>query len=279
MERLKYLIVIISFLVGILCGIFIEWNNLASGLWSNLYQIYIFRSDLAGRQEKKLSELSSHDDLMVAIVFGQSNSANYGESRHKSVPGVYNFHRGKLYLAEDPLLGAQGGRGSVWTRLGDMLVGNGIYDSVVFVSLGMGATPISRWTDGGDLHKRILQAAKQLSDVNLRPTHLLWHQGESDASLGTPPEDYQAMFRKMIQSIRSKEIDAPIYISIATRCKSLRGDSGLQQAQRELVAPSAGILAGPDTDQLGFAYRYDGCHFTDEGLQRHAELWYEKLVP
>jgi len=51
--------------------------------------------------------------VMVALVFGQSNAANFGESPHKAREGVYNFYQGKLYAAQDPLLGADGNGGSV----------------------------------------------------------------------------------------------------------------------------------------------------------------------
>ena len=46
--------------------------------------------------------------VMVALVFGQSNAANFGESPLQAREGVYNFYQGKLYAAHDPLLGADG---------------------------------------------------------------------------------------------------------------------------------------------------------------------------
>ena len=39
-----------------------------------------------------------------------------------------------------------------------------------------------------------------------------------------------------------------------------------------MVNPAAGVLAGPDLDTLGFADRYDGCHFSTEGRERAADL-------
>src|SRR2546425_3481295 len=56
--------------------------------------------------------------IMVALVFGQSNSSNSGQTRRTARERVYNYYQGKLYLAQDPLLGADGDGGSVWTRLG-----------------------------------------------------------------------------------------------------------------------------------------------------------------
>lgn len=84
------------------------------------------------------------------------------------------------------------------------------------------------------------------------------------------------MFVDMLSSIRRYGVDAPIYISIATRCRT-RQHKEIQEAQAELVDIAARIYPGPNTDNLEFSYRYDGCHFTDEGLEREAGLWLSSL--
>jgi len=226
--------------------------------------------------DKLEAHITHLDDkrVMVAIVFGQSNSANYGESRKRSKEGVYNFYKGKLYRADDPLLGATGDQGSVWTRLGDRIIEEKLYDEVIFIPIGIGSTSIARWTIGGDLHSRIINAISEVTQNGLKVTHLLWHQGESD--IKTSKQEYKKMFMDMLYDIRSRGIKAPIYVSIATRCeRSILNE--IQEAQAELVDISSGIYPGPNTDGLGFCYRYDGCHFSDEGLEKYAELWMEKL--
>jgi Carbohydrate esterase, sialic acid-specific acetylesterase len=227
---------------------------------------------LSERVEEHVTQLQDKR-VMVAIVFGQSNSANYGESRKRAKEGVYNFYKGKLYRAEDPLVGATGNQGSVWTRLGDKIVEEKLYDAVIFISIGVASTPIARWTAGGDLHSRIINTISDVMQSGLKVTHLLWHQGESD--IKTRKEDYKMMFMDMVYGIRSKGIEAPIYVSITTRCWKTLNE--IQEAQTELVDILSGIYAGPNTDSLGFCYRYDGCHFSDEGLEKYAELWMEKL--
>lgn len=216
---------------------------------------------------------------MVVLAFGQSNSANFGETPRKAREQVYNFYKGQLYEAQDPLLGAQGIGGSVWTRLGDKLIGSRQYDAVVFVPLGVGGTDIARWKSGGDLHSHVLETIRDLKGQGLPITHLLWHQGEADALLKTSKSAYKSMFLSMLSSIRAQGVAAPIYVSVATRCQKQREDKELREAQQELVDSSHGIYAGPDTDRLGFCYRYDGCHFSDEGLEKFAELWFDKLAP
>ena len=216
--------------------------------------------------------------VMVALPFGQSNAANSGETRYRSRGRVYNFYGGKLYAARDPLLGATGRGGSVWTRLGDRLVAEGHYDAVVFVPLGVGATGIARWAPGGDLHAKVLGAIREVRGSGLGVTHLLWHQGESDVGT-TGTLAYKTMFLDLLVSIRNEGVDAPIYVSVTTRCHNQGADRTIRRAQQELVDPSLGIYAGPDTDKLGRRYRYDRCHFSTEGLDEFADLWLRALAP
>ena len=231
----------------------------------------------ANHIEVPFDVLNSKRRVMVALVFGQSNSANFGETPKASNPNVYNYYKGKLYRAQDPLLGADGDGGSVWTRLGDKLIAHQKYEAVIFIPLGIGATEIARWQSKGDLHQSILNVIDALNRQGLSITHMLWHQGESDAVLKTSKVAYKSMFLDMLSSIREHDVKAPIYVSIATRCEKLRGSIEIQEAQAELVDISAGILPGPNTDNLGFSYRYDGCHFSDEGLEQEAEMWLSSL--
>jgi hypothetical protein len=215
--------------------------------------------------------------LMVALVFGQSNAANFGESPHRSGPGVYNLYDGYLYYARDPLRGANGEGGSVWTRLGDDLIADKMYDAVIFIPAAVGGTEIARWAPDGDLHPLIIKAIESAQKRGLKITHLLWHQGESDAYLHTSKKDYEERFMAMLADIRAHGVDAPIFVSVATHCGPYPVNGEIQAAQTELVNPSLGIFAGPNTDTLGDDERIEGCHFSNDGLEKHAELWVQQL--
>jgi len=214
---------------------------------------------------------------MVALVFGQSNAANFGETRRMAGPSVYSLYKGWLYRARDPLRGADGNGGSVWTRLGDLLIAEKLYDRVIFVPVAIGGTEISRWAPDGDLHPLILRAIEDVKKRKLTFSYLLWHQGESDAVLHTSKLDYMKRFRAMLASIRQHGVAAPVFVAVASRCGQYAINLEIEQAQRELVNPMAGVYAGPDTDVLDESYRYDSCHFSDAGLLKHAELWFQKL--
>ncbi|MCS7088792.1 MAG: sialate O-acetylesterase [Thermoflexales bacterium] len=215
--------------------------------------------------------------VMVALVFGQSNAGNWGETRHRAHPRVRVFFRGRWSPAADPLPGADGAGGSVWTRLGDKIIAAGLYDRVVFVPAAIGGTEIAKWAPGGLLHEDLLRNIRTAQRAGLRFTHLLWHQGESDAVLDTDSEHYRRLFLAMLASIRKLGVDAPVFVARATRCGMYPPNEKIRAAQAALIDPALGIYAGPDTDQLGDEHRYDGCHFSAAGLERHAELWLEVL--
>lgn len=211
--------------------------------------------------------------VMVALVFGQSNAANFGETRHAAGRNVYVLNRGRLLPARDPLRGADGQGGSVWSRLGDKLIAEGLFDTVIFVPAAVGGSEIARWTPDGDLFPLVARAIEDAQRRRLKFTHLLWHQGESDAVLFTHPLEYQKRFLEMLAAIRARGVDAPVYVAVATRCGQYPINPDIQWAQRELVNPAAGILPGPDTDALDETFRYDGCHFSTDGLEAHALMW------
>ena len=67
------------------------------------------------------------------------------------------------------------------------------YEAVVFIAIGVGGTTIARWKPDGDLHPRLLEAIRDVQAHHLAITHVLWHQGESDALLKTSRSAYTAI--------------------------------------------------------------------------------------
>ena len=271
---MKRIMPIAALLIGVAVGVFLQSRGFPRRAWEYIAGPTVqpsYAIDLADRTEVPVESLRGKR-VLVALTFGQSNAANHGETPHTSGPGVLNFHLGKLYAAQDPLLGPTGLRGSVWTRFGDLMMAGGRYDAVVIAPIGVGSSELFRWVPGGDLHPIVLYTLRDLKAAGLPPTHLLWHQGEAER--WTTGDEYRRRFLAMLASIRREGVTAPIYVSIATRGPA--GTLGhIQDAQRSLVDPAAGILPGPDTDVLGDDLRTprDVDHFSTEGLQRAAELW------
>jgi hypothetical protein len=231
---------------------------------------------LAGKKDVS-STLLDNKSTMVALAFGQSNAANYGETPFPAVPGVYNFFEGKLYEAGDPMLGASGIKGSIWTRLGKKIVDRAFFKNIVFITIAEGNSEIERWAAKGDLNKRLINSIREAQRNNLSITHLLWYQGEKDAAIGTSTEAYTRMFREMLDSIRSTGCRAPLYVAVATRGSGRAPNAQIRRAQKEVVSFAQSVYPGPDTDELGYAYRYDGTHFSSEGLDMVADKWMKSL--
>jgi len=211
--------------------------------------------------------------VMVALVMGQSNAANFGETRKLAGPNVFSFGGGKLLRARDPIPGANGTGGSVWTRLGDKIISAGLYDKVIFIPVAVGSTEIAQWTPEMPIfQKQVIPALEAARKSNLAITHVLWHQGESDAYLQTSWADYQLRFRNLARGLREQGVSAPIFISTASACGQYPSSDVIRGAQQNLVNHDAGIWAGPDTDVLSGAFRA-GCHFSASGLDAAANLW------
>jgi Carbohydrate esterase, sialic acid-specific acetylesterase len=216
--------------------------------------------------------------LAVILAFGQSNIANEGDPRGCYIPGagVYNFNLfdGRCYVARDPLLGATGDRGNVTTRLGDLLVKGAVYDRVLLVPIAYGGSYMAEWTANGRMFPRLTQTLKRLRRAGISVTHALWQQGEAEGAL--PNADGSAWvghFKEMVVALRQYAISAPIFVAQGTACGGASSDR-IRVAQRAVVAPSAGIFAGPDVDVIGQDERWDGCHFSTAGLEKAAQLWF-----
>jgi hypothetical protein len=214
----------------------------------------------------------------VILIFGQSNGANSGDAPYVPRHRVFNFNLfdGHCYVARDPLLGTTESRGNFASRMADMLIERGLFDTVVLAPIGVGGSRIEEWTTGGARHRRLQVAIKRAAENTLTFTHVLWHQGESNAGIDADDGLYIGCFLNIHQALRSYGVDAPIYVAQATMCNSPPNET-IRSAQRAVVDQELGIFAGPDTDTIGLSHRYDGCHMNESGLIRHAELWIKTL--
>ncbi|HYZ49150.1 MAG TPA: sialate O-acetylesterase [Sphingomonas sp.] len=208
----------------------------------------------------------------VVLIAGQSNAASHGESKGKFTPNVVNYYQGKCYAARDPLLGATGRNGSVWSRLAWR-------GPVVLAPVAIGQTRLSSWAPGGRLWPRITESIDELESLGLPVNYVIWHQGEADAEEATDPVVYRQALERLIRSIKARAKTATVIVSPGTYCLGLSSPA-IVAAQRA-GARDAGALIGPETDLLGSAYRHDGCHFNNAGLEAVARMWgrYAGVLP
>jgi Carbohydrate esterase, sialic acid-specific acetylesterase len=219
----------------------------------------------------------------VIVLLGQSNSANHGSARTTSKHSVDNFnlYDGRCYHATDPLLGASGDGGNFATRLGDLLIEEGPFDHVIIAPIGMGGTRVHQWAKEGMFNRRIAALIRRLYEAGLSPNFILWHQGEGESGIGDiGGRQYRKNLLEVVQTFRQYGIGAPFFVALATRCGGSHPNAkNIRDGQRSAANGVLGIYLGPDTDALGSEYRDpEECHFAEQGLAAHAELWARAIM-
>jgi hypothetical protein len=245
---------------------------------SGIYLNGVDSSYIGARLPVERSEIG---DPSVFLIIGQSNGGNHGETKHAAKRSVFNFNPfdGLCYRACDPLLGATGDGGSPWCMLGDALIADGFAQSILLCPLSVGGATVGEWAPGGTYHHRMIYGIERLREAGFNPSYVLWHQGEADALFGTGADDYATAFRAIVKSLRDHDIQAPIYVAIASYFAVPRGydasQAVIRRAQQSLISAEDMILLGPDTDLI--RDRFDGCHMGRTGLREHAQRWQTSL--
>jgi hypothetical protein len=217
------------------------------------------------------------DRTLVLLIIGQSNAANSTGQRQPARDHVVNYFAGKCYIASSPLLGTTSIGGEPWTLLGAKLITAGIADQVILVPSAMSGTSIVQWQDGAKLNLMLRSVLSGLSG-HYKITQIIWHQGEWDYGTNMTKAQYAEKFMSLVKSIRAERVDAPIYVSVASRCELTdvpwTASNPIADAQRSLPNAEAGILQGVDTDALiDPSDRMDDCHFGASGQEKFANAW------
>lgn len=221
------------------------------------------------------------DKVMICLTLGQSNAANYGNGKYIPRNKVYNYYKGEIYLAKEPLLGADGAGCSVWTRVADMLIDSGLYNQVIIVPIGIGSTSVTCWAEG-KCNELLLRTLSDLKKKKIKLTDVFWNQGETDNVDGTTKTRYKEQLKKIVKIIHSEQPSARFFSSITSYFPYNNDhvfgiDKEITDAQKEVVQ-ELNLYTGPNTDSLNLAYyRADAVHFTEKGLDQYARSWFMKI--
>ena len=241
------------------------------------------------------------------FVWGQSIAANGGHGRYSAhnADKTCVFADGHFYPCSDPVVGADGPGGSVWSRFADSVLGRLINKStvsqVVIGCCAQGSTSINDWVPGGSEAPRL---ARCLSDyiTNVgQPTHLAYSQGESDVNI-LSTEQWLDRWHAMLASVRNVGCTSTIWTSIETICNVRTaadpfdedvirrlpdsyvrieiGRQNIRAAQRMVGALGPDTRPGPNLDLIDWHLRAcgDGCHFGELGLAMAARAWAAALT-
>lgn len=208
------------------------------------------------------------------LVLGQSNAGNHGIAV-SSTNSVVSLVRGNhCFQGTDPLPGATGRGGSIWSRLPSLLHPHKVAIAVVAVE----STTISQWVQPGFPAWELRQQALALRRLGIEVDLILWQQGEADAKAGTRQQSYTDDFMRLVSFLRTLEINAPIVVARSTYCKGVWGDR-VRVALESVASKHHDVLIGPDTDILLGDFRVDDCHFSVKGLDEAARLWADSIKP
>ena len=240
----------------------------------------------------------------VFIVAGQSNAANHGSEKQVTKSQMVSSFDGKQWsIANDPQRGASGNGGSFIPAFGDAMTARyGIIIGIVPVAVG--STSVREWLPKGILFKqntttgkgvvakgdefesdgvlfaKLCQQMKTFGIGGFRA--VIWHQGESDAGQNNADrqisgKQYVEFMKKLIDSSRSQASwPVPWFTAIATfHSEQEKENTEFRDAMKNLW--SEGVSReGVDTDALRGDLRA-GVHFNGQGLQKHGQLWAEKV--
>jgi hypothetical protein len=220
-------------------------------------------------------------DTAVILVIGQSLSANHASQGFttKYPQTVLNYFNGKCYTAASPLLGASSQDGEFITPMGDLLIESKRYKTVIIVASGIGGTAIARWQEGGDLNEMVLKVVDRLNTI-YRITDVIWQQGESDYLDLTPTAAYVTAFNSLANSLQSKRVNAPIFISVSSKCGPAWLENNSTSLAQKLLIDNKKVFLGVNSDKLlEISDRTpDECHLMGSGQIKIAKSYAEAIL-
>jgi hypothetical protein len=221
-------------------------------------------ADVSSKQEVPCP---NPNNAFVVIGFGQSNSANHAGHRFYSKANIFNFFKGKCYVAVDPMLGATGKQGSVWIPLSEKLNVSG--KTIVLATFGVGGTRVDQWLDSNYLLPFYKENLANLKQVYPKPNAAVWIQGESDKS--TPQEKFTSNLIAWLDIVSADLSTTDIYLTGTSYCDGSENQQ-VVEAQKRLINKYNGIFVGSTDVLKDVKYRYDDCHFSEQGIKKLAEL-------
>lgn len=218
---------------------------------------------------------------LVILVLGQSNAGNHGaeEVTPRTTPTVMVSNGRQCARSGDPLPGATGRHGSLWSRVASTLQAGGYGREIVFTLLAVDATDIAEWTRPSSPLREALE--RLLADsvaFGIRPDVVVWQQGEADAQRGTTSAAYALGLQTLASIVHGAGVNAPIIAALSTRCGRTGPSKTIRAAIAAVASPHSGIWIGPDTDAIDESMRHHGCHFSTRGLDEAAALWARVLM-
>lgn len=264
------------------------WTALA---WTDGHAVGTLREQPVGRgpveiRRDQAPPFTRIPDVGVGDIFvlaGQSNMVMYAQTERTSTSRSSTMPpeprpEGWIVPTADPLHRYPGG--SIWPPFADHLEAAGI--PVMFIAVAEGSTGLvdePDWAVGGDLWARMLRHVDRGTSGANCVRAVLWHQGENDAYNKVSGSVYEAHLAGFAEALQAPwSCPVPLVAGIIGRVKGADADAleAIREAQRNAIAGSHLILAGPETADLP---TYDGVHFGDAAVPTLLARWCRAVAP
>lgn len=232
-------------------------------------------ADAAGHD---VVDCPSPNRTRVIVTGGQSNAANSNSMRYSAGDQVAVWFggglEGRCYRAQDPLLGATGSGGSLWSLLGDRIA-QATNAPVLLINGAAGGAQYADWTDprSGYL-AALVHRIESARAAGYEPDLLIWHQGENDAKYEKDPERVRLQLDRLTRQLLEAAPRARLYLFQTSKCSApeiINGREAIRAVQASVADGNPRIFLGMNTDTLGDDDRWDRCHFNSLGRQAIVE--------
>jgi hypothetical protein len=275
--------------IGLLGGIAAAAKAELDGGWA-ISKWREWRRDLSDWQlARGLPSVPCPASALVIAALGQSNAGNHLGPRVPADPALpaFAFFRDRCTPLSDPVPGATGSEGSLWTDVAHQLARQS-GRPVVIIAGAAASSSVKHWSrDTAGMTSRALRSITAAAAAGLAPQFVIWLQGEADSEARMDEATYAALLEGVIAKFNLELANrtnpataSPTWIITQTsRCwgEHTRSEE-VRRAQRRVAKRIANAYIGPDTDALGDAYRRDGCHFGAAGRQRLAAEMVETIT-
>ncbi len=256
-------------------------SNIAAGGW---YQLEVRAID-AATNELAIAAVTRLGVGDIFVTAGQSNAGCFGNptqiptddrvSSFYVAPKAWQFARD----GQPDNSGGMGTGGSPWPVLGSILVASNQVP-VGFVCLAVGGSALASWLPGTTSFQNLSNVMRLFGTNGVRA--VLWHQGETDASLGTSAASYATMLSNVIVSSRAiAGWSVPWGIAEVgyNAGNALAAQEAVMAGQRLCIYSVPNCFRGPRTDDFHLEGKLsDTVHFNATGLAEHGRMWADALL-
>ncbi len=267
-----------SFRISLLILLIAFGGGIAFQKWVSVGRVMEFASKPAVTKALEIEPELRDSTTFCVLAMGQSNAANHGSVPGRAGAGVFVLHDGRIFEAIDPIPGASGKGGSVWTRFAPAWLRRPDVEHVLVNCVAQSSSSLDSWLPGSANFLRVQRAVVDFTDRGLAIDAVVWHQGETEAwHNDAKGAEYALKIESLMDGLRGVGIKAPVFVCLASRDGEGVINPAIRLAQASIWNASGNVFAGVDADSLGDEFRSDGVHFNNRGLERFAELLEEAM--